>query len=465
MRPDELYHHMIEFANQFAGFTIVDQDGYYLYVSEPWSKAMGYTLEELKGIRVWEVFPDTEAKTALETGRQVIAHPVKWGKDQIAGFTNYYPFFAPDGTVCGCYCLVILEGLDNARILQNQIAELSSKLEFLQSELSKKNNAHYHIDQIIGHSPQILEMKTQIRKAAHSNSTVLIEGETGTGKELVARAIHQLSKRSKENFVGINCAAIPPELMEAEFFGYEKGAFTGADPRGKAGKFVAANGGTVFLDEINSLPLYVQPKFLRVLQEREVEPIGSTTKTPINIKVIAASNVPLINLVSDGEFRRDLYYRLNVIRIVLPSLRERKEDIPELVNALLMRLNQSLGTHAQSISPSALKLLMDYDWPGNVRELQNALESAINMAESSILRRDDFYELSNRIRAKEYKKLFQKNPYDLQTAKMEFEKAFILDVLESYQNNHTKAAQKLGISRTMLYKKLAQYKNAPSQLV
>ncbi len=452
-----LREHLLSFINKLDGFTIIDKNGHYLYVSDSWSKAMGYTLEQLKDTTAWELFPDSQSNIAIETGQQIIGHPVKWGKDQISGFTNYYPFYEDDGTIGGCYNLVILAGIENARILQNQIADLSSELEFLKKELLKNGSLRYNIDQIIGSSPKILEMKALIKKVAHTNSSVLIEGETGVGKELVANAVHQLSKRNDQNFVRVNCAAIPPELMESEFFGYEKGAFTGADSKGKIGKFKFADKGSIFLDEVNSLPMHIQPKFLRVLQEHEIEPVGSVNSIPVDIRIIAASNTSLEQEVINGNFREDLYYRLNVVKISVPPLRERKEDIPELVDGLIKKLNSTLGTYVQSVSSSALKLLQQYDWPGNVRELQNALESAITIADSPVLRKDDFYELSTRIKAKKYKRLILNKSHSLQSAKAEFEKSLILEALELCNNNYSQTAKMLDISRTMLYKKIEQY--------
>lgn len=457
MTPKEILDHMMEFIDQLDGVTIVDHNGYYLFVSDSWTRAMGYTLEELKGKKAKDIFPDSQSDIAMREGRAIIGHPVRWGKNRAPGFTNYYPAFNEDGTVWGCYCLVMISGIDNAIVVQNQISELYERLQHYEQELANRNGARYSLEHIIGASAKMEALRSQIKKVAHSNSTVLIEGETGTGKELVAHAIHQLSPRSTHNFVRANCAAIPPELMESEFFGYARGAFTGASSKGKIGKFQFADHGSIFLDEINSLPLAMQPKFLRVLQEREVEPVGSTETIPIDVRVIAASNTSLEKQVVDGTFRRDLYYRLNVVRIRVPPLRERKEDIPELAEGLIQRLNRLLGTHTQSVSDSALRLLMEYDWPGNIRELQNALEMAMNVADSDILRREDFVDLTERANAKEYQRMMQENHYNLKASKAAFEKRLILEVLEMSGNNHSRAAQTLGISRTMLYKKLEQY--------
>ena len=235
---------------------------------------------------------------------------------------------------------------------------LLNQVKYYKQELSKERGARYSLDNIVGTSSAILRLKEQILNAAKSTSTVLIYGETGAGKELIAHSIHAMSKRAAGNFVRVNCSAIPENLMESEFFGYAAGAFTGALKSGKIGRFQLADHGSMFLDEINLLPLTMQPKFLRTLQEHEIDPVGGTKSIPINVRVIAATNIPLEKLVDSGAFRSDLYYRLNVIRIVAPPLRDRKEDIPLLSSVLLERINLQLGTFVQRISPSAMEFLM-----------------------------------------------------------------------------------------------------------
>lgn len=457
MDKQVLGQHLYTMVEELDGFSILDENGFYLYVSKNWSDSMGMTLEDLENRTAKDIFEDTQSDVAIRTGRKIVGIPVRWGRERVPGITNYYPFRNESGEVAGCYCIVILAGADKAQVMQNQITELVSRIDVLRRQNKEQETGPAGIDVILGESPEIVQMKNQIRKVAGSNSSVLIEGETGTGKELVARALHELSRRKDRHFVRVNCSAIPPELMESEFFGYEKGAFTGASSTGRVGKFRNADKGTIFLDEINSLPYHMQPKFLRVLQEREVEPVGSDRTYPIDIRVIAAANTALAEEVREGRFREDLYYRLNVIRIKIPPLRERKTDIPMLVEGMIRRFNQELGTYIQGVSPACMSMLMKYDWPGNVRELQNAIESAVNLAESSILQQEDFYELHSRIQSREARRRMITGDFNLQTARADFEKNLITDALEMCENNHSRAAQMLGISRTMLYKKITQY--------
>lgn len=357
----------------------------------------------------------------------------------------------------GLFLYVVVNGVPNAQELLRQADLLKSEVDYYRQELSRERGARYQLDNIIGKSPAILRLKEQIVQASRSTSTVLIEGETGSGKELIAHAIHSLSPRRDANFVRVNCSAIPAELMESEFFGYAPGAFTGAAKKGKIGRFELANHGSLFLDEVNLLTSTMQPKFLRVLQEREIDPVGGTRTIPIDVRIIAASNIPLERLVERKEFRSDLYFRLNVIRIVAPPLRERKEDIPLLVEDLIRRLNHQLGMVIQRVSDEVMELLMSYDWPGNVRELQNAIESAMNMADSFQLEKSDFEQLIKRIRAKNRLAPARDREFRLKPSKQSLEREIIQEALAAANGNRSRAAQLLGISRTVLYKKLKQY--------
>lgn len=239
------------------------------------------------------------------------------------------------------------------------------------------------LDNLVGCSPATRQLKTKLTKLADSNSTVLISGESGTGKEVVARAIHAISNRSDKPFIGINCAAIPDMLLESELFGYVKGAFSGADPRGKIGKFELANKGVLFLDEIGDMPLYLQVKLLRVLQERKLVRIGSNQLISLDIRVIAATNKDLKELIREKKFREDLYYRLNVIPIEVPPLRERVDDIEPLVNSLMAKYSGLFNKKVRGIDRETMGILMQYNWPGNIRELENTIEFMINMADES----------------------------------------------------------------------------------
>lgn len=456
MEPEEYltYDDAAQFIRGLDAMAVLDKDGRYIYVSPAWSKMRGISVEEARKHYVWDLLPDTHARITLRTGKPVFAQPV-----QVRGrnaFTSYFPRYAPDGSLNGCYLYVIINGMEDAQSVSQRITDLSSKLQFYQKELSRERGARYTLDNIIGESAPIVQLRAQIAQAARSSSTVLIEGETGSGKELIAHAIHSLSPRSPANFVRVNCSAIPEELMEAEFFGYTSGAFTGAIKGGKTGRFELADKGSIFLDEVNLLSTTMQPKFLRVLQEHEINPVGSGKSVPIDVRVIAATNIPLEQLVEEGKFRSDLYFRLNVIRIIAPPLRSRKSDIPLLTDSLIERLNNQLGMAVQGISPEALDLLMKYDWPGNVRELQNAIESAMNMTHSTVLQRRDFERLINRIGARRAQAL-PSGENQLRPSKQAFERTLVQEALENCGGNRAQAARQLGISRTVLYKKLEKY--------
>lgn len=446
---------MQEFVEGLDAAAVLDETGAYTYVSPAWQRFTGHTAEEALGRKVWEMVPDTHAMEVYETGRPVLARVVR--AQGIPAFTSYFPRLGPDGRVKGCFLYVIIHGMEDARDINRRIGELSSEVEFYKQELSRERGARYGLDNIIGRSEAILRMKDQILQAARSTSTVLIEGETGSGKELIAHAIHAMSPRKAANFVRVNCSAIPAELMESEFFGYTAGAFTGAAKKGKIGRFELANGGSIFLDEVNLLTTTMQPKFLRVLQEMEIDPVGGDKSIPIDVRVIAAANIPLEALVEAGQFRSDLYYRLNVIRVQAPPLRERKEDIPLLVENFIQRLNYQLGMVIEGVGPGAMDLLMSYDWPGNVRELQNAVESAMNAANSPILRKKDFRQMEQRMQARKRRAVAGPGDLRLKPARQAFERELIRDALAAAGGNRARAASLLGISRTVLYDKMEQY--------
>jgi formate hydrogenlyase transcriptional activator len=256
--------------------------------------------------------------------------------------------------------------------------------------LREEINSASMFEDIVGSSEPLRKVLHDLRKIAPCDSTVLILGETGTGKELIARAIHKQSSRSARAFVAVNCAAIPPSLIASELFGHEKGSFTGATER-RIGRFEAANGGTIFLDEVGDLPAEVQISLLRVLQERELEHVGSNKPIPVDVRVLAATHRDLERLVSEGKFRQDLLYRLNVVPIEVPSLRERADDIPLLVEYLIARFGKKAGKKFRIIDKSSLKLLQKYTWPGNVRELQNVVERAVILSESDTFAVDEVW--------------------------------------------------------------------------
>jgi len=305
--------------------------------------------------------------------------------------------------------------------------------------------------QIIGESTVMRDLATKIMHVAPTNTRVLIFGENGTGKELVTRAIHRNSKRSDRSFIQVNCAAIPDELIESELFGHEKGAFTGAITRTQ-GKFEQANGATLFLDEIGDMSLRTQSKVLKAIEEQEFTRIGGKEPIKVDVRIITATNKDLKKEVEQGKFREDLFYRLNVIPIYVPPLRERIEDIPLLVTYFLSKLSVENGVREKRMSQSAMKLLQSYKWPGNVRELKNLIERLVIMVPSDTIEASDLP--SSFL---EHSRSMQLSPMELKKARNDFERDFIIQMLEASNWNITETAQKLGIERTNLHRKMKQY--------
>lgn len=337
---------------------------------------------------------------------------------------------------------------EGAVITLNEMEEVSRLI----YEISDQQRSTSFND-IIGESKLIRRVKNDAFKVAKSESTVLIRGESGTGKELFARAIHQNSKRAKGPFIALNCAAIPENLLESELFGYDEGAFTGAKKGGKLGKFDLANNGTIFLDEIGDMSLYLQAKLLRVLQEKKIERVGGTVEVLVNVRIIAATNRNLEQMIAEGSFREDLYYRLNVIPLHIPALRDRNEDIPIIANHFLNYYNSLLNKNLHMISVEAMNLLKSYGWPGNIRELSNVIEYAVNMENDRVLSVD-----SLPVRLRENQNI-QKEGMPTLVLK-DLEKAAILQALNAAGSgigSKDTAAQMLGISRASLYRKLKEY--------
>lgn len=318
------------------------------------------------------------------------------------------------------------------------------------------NSNRYSFAEIVGESPAITHIKELAARIAASNSTVLLTGESGTGKELFAQAIHGLSTRKNHPFVAVNCAAIPEELFESEVFGYEGGAFSGAKKEGKPGKIELAQHGTLFLDEISELPYQAQGKFLRVLQEREVERLGGTGSKNVDIRIVAATNRDLKTLVQEGKFRQDLFYRLYVFDLKIPSLRQRKEDILPLANYFIHYFNERLGRNVQKIDDKLQEWLLSYDWPGNVRELKALIERGMNIVEGNVLSMDALY-----ISPSHFMNPLEKEHGPLQSLAEEVRNAEINAIqraLKKADGDRSKAAQALDIHIASLYRKIAKYK-------
>ena len=350
--------------------------------------------------------------------------------------------------------MLLFEDLEQFRDIITKNKLLETEVNLYRKQIKKMYGAKYSWDTIIGKSEKMSQAKFIGERAAASISNVLILGESGTGKELFAHAIHNDSPRSYQPFVKINSSAIPSELLESELFGYEEGAFTGAKKGGKIGKFELANGGTIFLDEIGDMPLKMQAKLLRVLQEREIERVGSNQTIKVDVRVIAATNKDLKDLISKGEFREDLYYRLNVMTLEIPPLRVREGDVGELIEILLKKLSNELGRYVYKVSDKAMEYIGNHKWPGNVRELENVLERAINLTDSDTI-------LPVHLPAyltQDISGVAHHGPIiPLKELVEDTEKAAILKCLEYTDGNKLKTSKLLNISRSSLYDKIERY--------
>jgi len=339
-------------------------------------------------------------------------------------------------------------GVDDLRAVVRRALEkraLQREVTYLRDELAR----HEGVDTLIGRSATMRRVHEAIRHVAATSATVLISGESGTGKELVARAIHRQGPRRDRPFVAVNCGAIPPELLESELFGHERGSFTGAHAR-KLGKFEVAHTGTLFLDEVATLRVDLQPKLLRAIQEREIERVGGSRGVKIDVRFIAATNVDLRRAVADGAFREDLFYRLNVVPIAVPPLRERRDDIPLLVNHFLRKYARQFCRPASEVSSGALELLQQYHWPGNVRELENIIERSVALAADKVIQLADI--------PLDLAMVPGRTPWDdgltFREARQEFERQLILRALDRAGGNQTVAARMLGMHRNTLITKM-----------
>ncbi len=324
------------------------------------------------------------------------------------------------------------------RMIENQ--HLKEQIE------AGQQHDHAKLENWIGESQEMLELKALVAKIAPTPSTVLITGKSGTGKEVVARAIHELSSRADEPFIAINIGGIPDTLLEAELFGYEKGAFTGAVAR-KIGMFEYASSGTLLLDEIGEMPIHLQVKLLRVLQERKIQRLGGTQSIPVNARILAATNKKLETLVQQSLFREDLYYRLNVIQLRIPPLRERPSDIPLLAGFFITQCNNRIGKNISGITSDAIRALQNYAFPGNVRELENLIERAVILSTSDMIT----------VRELEIVPTRSQQPVATLGTLEDIQKQAILDALRRWDGNRTRAAEELGINRRTIQKKLKQY--------
>lgn len=374
-----------------------------------------------------------------------------------------------DGNIGRIHCLSSGTPILDDRVMVSGGVIVLRPMEKVQKLINRFSGAHatFTFDNIIGQSPALLKVIRMASKAACGKSNILLEGESGTGKEIFAQAIHNQSSRRKGPFVAINCGAIPRELIGSELFGYADGAFTGAKRGGRPGKFELASGGTLFLDEIGDMPLEQQVALLRVLQERRLTRLGDDKTVPVDVRIICATNQNLATEVKKGNFRPDLFYRLNVVSIEIPPLRERREDIPILFNHILKTIGQEVSNKIKYVNPEVIALLEEYHWPGNVRELQNVVERIVNISDGNVVTLEHLPEsiIANREEetARDPQSFFADIEYISEREKGRYlqeikERKRIIDLLDHFGGNISRVAREMSISRSTLYRRMQQYK-------
>lgn len=431
----------------------VNEQGYITFISRSYAELLGYEdTESIIGKYCTEVIDNSRLHEVVKSGQSEIGYVHRIRNNDV--IASRVPI-KKDGKTVGAIGKIVFQDVHEFKRIANRVKNMESKLKYYQEEMKRIQGAKYSFQNIVGESKRLKEVKHNARMVATSRSTILIKGETGTGKELFAHAIHLASPRSDGPFIRVNCAAIPRELLEAELFGYEGGAFTGANKNGRAGKFELAQNGTLFLDEIGDMPLEMQSKLLRVLQEKEFERVGGTKVHRMDVRIIAASHQDLSVMIKEGKFREDLYYRLNVFMLDIPPLRERKEDIIPIAEFLVKKLKNEIGRTVHFIDEKVKELFLQYDWPGNIRELENILERSINVLDGST------------IQIKHLPVYMRK---DLECTPLEdhsvmpllieiemAEKRAIKKALEKSMGNKQEAAKLLGIHRASLYRKIEKY--------
>ena len=444
--------------NAFSNFIIVDEHCRIAYMNKPYTEILNVQLEDVIGKPIKSVIPTTKLPEVMASGKAHIGalmtlYDHKTGKD-ISFVCNRIPLIE-DGEVIGGVAISTFNEVGEIYNLYSEVEKMQQQNELYQQTIEQLRKQTNPLDYIIGTSQAIQQIKSTIAIFANSGLSILLTGETGVGKEVFANALHQLSSRSTSNFVKINCAAIPKDLLESELFGYEGGAFTGAKKGGKIGKFELADGGTLLLDEIGEMPLPLQSKLLRVLQEKEVERIGGVTPIKVDVRLICSTNQNLTQLIQDGRFRADLYYRINTIELAIPPLRDRLDDIPDLCNFFVQKFNRENSSYTQGVEQEVLALMQQYTWPGNVRELRNTVEYCALMALSTEITLDCLP--PSLLQGQQV--MQEENIIPLDQRIREFEKNEIMHTLDIYgrtTDGKKKAAKALGISLSSLYNKIGK---------
>lgn len=464
----EILDHLL--TNPFEALTVVDRAGVLRYISPIHEKFFGISPGAGTGRHVTQVIENTRLHTVASTGKSEVGsiQPMKG----VSRVVSRHPVLNRDGEVVGALGQVMFKGPEQLEVMSAELKRLQTEVAFYRREISSFHNQGHGLDHIVGTSPAIERLKHQIARVASMDIPVLFTGESGTGKELAAHAIHLLSTRREENMVTVNAAALPASLVESELFGYEAGAFTGAEKKGRQGKIEKADKGSLFFDEVGDMPSEVQVKLLRVLQDGSFERVGSHEPRHSRFRLISASNRDFEQMIAAGTFRLDLFYRISAVTIRLPALRERTEDIPLLAAVALQNFATRHSQPTKRLSSDSISFLQQLDWPGNVRQLMHVVERAAIFSENEIIEPPDFgvLELAGlalpngltlHAQASTATQLpvdtgQRKAPIGVRQAVGEVEEQLIRAAMEKCRGNKKQAAVELGISRSYLYKRLGE---------
>jgi|SRR5680860_14989 len=429
---------------------VVDSDTTIVYTNEAYARILGVPVRKVLGRRLDTIEPNSGTIKTLRTGKAL------FGKECLSSVEmdvvgSSFPLFEGN-EIMGV--VSIFKNITEIVELSRELQITKGVADYLQEQLNEREQLPLSFQEYVGQNGRLRDTLLLAAKVAKMDSTVLIRGESGVGKEVLAKAIHNCSRRKDKPLIKVNCAAIPEALLESELFGFEDGAFTGAKKGGKLGKFELAHGGTIFLDEIGDMSISMQAKLLRVLQERELERVGGTKTIKLNIRVIAATNRNLEKMIDEGTFRQDIYYRLNIVPLLILPLRERKEDILTLAQKFITQFSEEVG-HPLTLSDQVIGILQAYDWPGNIRELQNILEYASIVCSGSQI---EVQNLPANLRLLNNESQPSREiVYDLRTNIAKIERKLILAALTKHNNNRSSAMKELGISRRGFYEKLRRY--------
>lgn len=448
-------------TNPYEAMNVIDAEGKLLYMSPIHEKSIGLNRGDAIGRPVSDVIENTRLQEVLKTRKPQIGEAHQ--SHGVTRIVSRIPIFDRDKNLLGGIGQIMFKGSQAIpqaiRDMSTELARVRQERDFYKRELSGMRNRSYGLDQIVGSSNAIKKLKEDIIRVAPLDVPVLLVGESGTGKELVAHSLHLLSSRAEKPMVLVNASAMPATLVESELFGYESGAFTGADRKGKKGKFELADTGTLFLDEIGDMPLEMQVKLLRVLQDGSFQRVGGEHQLHSNFRLISASHRKFQKMIGQNEFRLDLFYRISAVTLHVPALRDRLEDIPELVDTFLHIFSKRHNTAKKTINDQAIRYLQTFSWPGNVRHLQHAVERAAIFSDETELSVESFGNLewaSDTTQRPEFQSidLSATNKFDVKHAKQRVELDLIAEAMNRTGGNKKRVAEELGISRSYLYKQL-----------